>query len=324
MWYEIRISGVSSTAIPRKESTAAGWYGCGCESHSKTLSGESTYRCWTAAGQHRTVQCASAVLDAVGVAAREGFTRFPHGGVEVGGILLGALRGDTVRITEARPLPIEYARGAGFSLSEADQDALQTLIQNSNGKVAGWYVSHTRRDLTPNPSDIAIFDTFLSEPWHVYMIVKPVRQDAARIAVYCRGDDGVLLEYTECDDVPGVESPGPQVVEMPAPPLFAQASQQRSNTKYWAGALAVVACAGLAWYAAGGVKQAAPPVRTAVPAAAPPVINPAPLVVPPEPAPAPQVQAAGQRQRKAKRVRSRKRHPRKSKSPAPATTRNIL
>lgn len=254
------------------------------------------------------MQCAHTLLDSLGAAAREGFTRFPHGGVEVGGILLGTLQGDTVRITEARPLPIEYANGARFSLSEADQEGLRKLIEANSGKVAGWYVSHARRDLTPNPSDLAIFDAFFGRPWQVYMIVKPDPQDGASMAVYCRGDDGVLLEYTEGEDVQSEEAPP---VEAAAPPLFLQTAPQQSTMKYWAAGLALAACAGFAWFAGGGVKQPVPPpVTTVLPAAVAPAPAPEPAVPPP------QVQAStGQRQRKAKRVHSRKRHTtRKSKA----------
>jgi proteasome lid subunit RPN8/RPN11 len=276
-----------------------------------------THRRWSLEGQRRTVQCDLKVLNALGATAREGFTRFPHGGAEVGGILLGTLQGDTVQIVDTRPLPIEYAGGASFVLSESDAEALRRLIRTSAAEVVGWYVSHTRRDLTPNESDVAIYDGFFSKPGQVYMIIKPDKLDDARMAVFSRGEDGALLEYSTHEDIveeAQKKEPAPEQRAEALPPVFTQPPQPNSTRRYWLGALAVTIGGGAAWFASSGHKQ-----TPAVPATPPAPINtPAQPVPKPEPPPPPQIQADGQRERKAKRVRTRRRR-RAKKSKAQAS-----
>src|SRR5689334_19486002 len=94
-----------------------------------------------------TVRCELQVIQRISAAAREGFMRFPHGGMEVGGLLRGDLHGTEMHIRDAEALTIEYSRGPSFRLSEADTVMLRTALAESHD-VVGWYESHTRRDLT--------------------------------------------------------------------------------------------------------------------------------------------------------------------------------
>src|SRR4051794_32829895 len=119
---------------------------------------ENTLRCWTAPKQR--VECALPVLDQISSAAWDGFRRFRHGGMEVGGILLGSNTGDTVRVREALPLDISYERGAVFLLTDADYESLDRLIQKADREVArkglrvvGYYESHTRRGAELSEAD---------------------------------------------------------------------------------------------------------------------------------------------------------------------------
>ena len=72
-----------------------------------------------------TVECTLDVVQQISAAVRDGFMRFPHGGLEIGGVLIGEGRGDVLRITGTRPIPIEYARGASFELPDADKSNLR-------------------------------------------------------------------------------------------------------------------------------------------------------------------------------------------------------
>jgi proteasome lid subunit RPN8/RPN11 len=242
---------------------------------------------WSFEGSSRTIECAAPLIDQIGAAAREGFMRFPHGGVEIGGVLFGVRHRDTVRIMASRALTIEYAKGPSFVLSEADEAALRALIESAHKDpelrgldVAGWYESHTRRDLKLSERDLALFDRHFSEPWHICMVFKPEAQSPTRITTYVRAEGGSLceaaayreikfydLEVQEAATPPESKAPAPlaAVEQEPVTParsvaeaipreqprtVFTYAAAEprpRSSRRYWIAALiaAVCACAGL-------------------------------------------------------------------------------
>jgi proteasome lid subunit RPN8/RPN11 len=276
---------------------------------------------WSFEGSSRTVECAAALIDQIGAAAREGFMRFPHGGVEIGGVLFGVRRGETVRIMAWRPLTIEYARGPSFVLSEADEAALRSLIESAPSdvglrglEVAGWYESHTRRDLKLSERDLALFDRHFAEPWHVCIVFKPEAQNPTRVTAYVRGADGSLLEAAAYDEIksydlkveeaPGVPVPAAAVeretIAEPAAPVRSVAQQMpreearpvftylgreprpRSSKMYWIAALVLAVCA------AAGLwlwEPWARPSPVADRVSAPPM--PAPVAATPAPTPTP-------------------------------------
>jgi hypothetical protein len=47
-------------------------------------------------------------------AAREGFLSFRHGGMEIGGILIGSIAHTVTRVVEARPLAITHGGAHSF------------------------------------------------------------------------------------------------------------------------------------------------------------------------------------------------------------------
>src|SRR5687768_5383357 len=111
-------------------------------------------RVWSFDGRHR-VTCTLPVLNQISAAARDGFLSFRHGGVEIGGILVGSRQGTVTRIVDARPIAVSHGRGAQFLLTDADHDAVAALVQTTNAELAarglevlGCYESRTRRELS--------------------------------------------------------------------------------------------------------------------------------------------------------------------------------
>jgi proteasome lid subunit RPN8/RPN11 len=162
------------------------------------MSADIRFRCWSAAGQR--VECALPVLQQIGVAARDGFRRFRHGGMEIGGILIGSREGRSVRIVAAQPMTITYERGAVFLLTDAEHAALDALIDKTNKDVApkelqvvGYYESRTRRDAFLSDTDVETYDAHFSKPSQVCIILKPDKENETIAAVYIRDERGEIL-----------------------------------------------------------------------------------------------------------------------------------
>src|SRR5690348_12491499 len=97
------------------------------------------------------VEYSHAVMEEVRLQAVNGFNSFSHGGLEIGGVLYGERRGETVRILAAQELQCEHANGPGFVLSESDSGRFRELIKPRDGmRPVGWYCSHTRSGTTLN------------------------------------------------------------------------------------------------------------------------------------------------------------------------------
>src|SRR5206468_3004481 len=80
--------------------------------------------------------------------------------------------GRTVRVTATRPIDCEHARGPAFLLSDKDKSALSHQLARDQrdpclaGLIAvGWYLSHTRSEITLNEPDLEIYSTFFPATW---------------------------------------------------------------------------------------------------------------------------------------------------------------
>ena len=167
------------------------------------MSTDSKFHTWSIEGQR--VECAASVLDQITSAARDGFRRFRHGGMEIGGILIGSQERSRVRVVDARPMDITYGRGAVFLLTDADHEALDALVQRTNKEVVlkglcvvGYYESHTRRDATLSEADFETYDAHFPKPSQVCIVLKPDRENETITAVYIRNQRGeVVLTHLE-------------------------------------------------------------------------------------------------------------------------------
>jgi len=156
---------------------------------------------WVVEGSSLRIDCADEVLDAITTAVRNGFHQFRHGGMEVGGILIGSTQGAAVRVVDAIPVSIEYARGPYFLLSDTEHEALDQLIDDTARQlsrkgleVVGFYESHTRRDISLAEADMETFDGHFPAALKVCIVEKPEKENVTRTAVYIRGEDGSILE----------------------------------------------------------------------------------------------------------------------------------
>jgi hypothetical protein len=158
---------------------------------------DSKFGLWTVAESPVTIEYSLVVIEEIRHEVAEGYQRLSRGGIEVGGVLYGTRDGRTVRIMAMRPIACEHARGPGFLFSDNDRAALNAqLVQDQEdphlqGLMAvGWFLSHTRSEISLNESDCEIFGIFFPAPWQITMVVRPGRGGAMRAGFFVRETDG--------------------------------------------------------------------------------------------------------------------------------------
>jgi len=163
------------------------------------------------------VEYSLVVIEEIRQVVADGFQRLQRGGIEVGGVLYGTREDRTVRILAMREIACEHARGPTFHLSDNDRAALTAQLARDTADmrlegllVVGWFLSHTRSDVTLQQSDLDTYSAFFPEPWQVTMVVHPGRASAMRAGFFVREADGTVkgersyLEFNFPDRLAGV------------------------------------------------------------------------------------------------------------------------
>jgi len=186
---------------------------------------DTKFAAWTVAESPITIEYSLIVIEEIRHAVAEGFQRLSRGGIEVGGILYGTREGRTVRVLAMRPIACEHARGPAFLLSDKDRMALnQQLTADAEdphleGLISvGWFLSHTRSEITLSDSDLELYSIFFPAPWQVTLVVRPGRSGSMRAGFFVREADGTVksessyLEFNFPDRLAGVldRAPGPR------------------------------------------------------------------------------------------------------------------
>ena len=109
------------------------------------------------------------------------------------------------------------ARGPAFLLSDKDRMVLnQQLAADAedphlDGLISvGWFLSHTRSEITLSDSDLELYSIFFPAPWQVTLIVRPGRGSSMRAGFFVREIDGTVksensyLEFNFPDRLAGV------------------------------------------------------------------------------------------------------------------------
>ena len=145
------------------------------------------------------VEYSLVVIEEIRQVVADGFQRLQRGGIEVGGVLYGTREDRIVRILAMREIACEHARGPTFHLSDNDRAALTAQLARDKEDmrlegmlVVGWFLSHTRSDVTLQQSDLDTYRAFFPEPWQVTMVVHPGRAGAMRAGFFVREPDGTV------------------------------------------------------------------------------------------------------------------------------------
>ena len=159
---------------------------------------ENTFGSWSTPELPLLVEYPLEVIDEVRAVATDGLQRL-RGGLEVGGVLFGVRRESGIRILTWRPISCEHALGPTLQLSTRDREALRQLLADAASdsdltglQPAGWFVSHTRSEVSLSASDLKVFDEFFSEPWHVTLVLHPTQAGPARAGFFARDSEGGL------------------------------------------------------------------------------------------------------------------------------------
>jgi proteasome lid subunit RPN8/RPN11 len=178
---------------------------------------DTKFSAWTVAESPITIEYSLIVIEEIRHAVAEGFQRLSRGGIEVGGILYGTREERTVRVLAMRPIACEHARGPAFLLSDKDRMVLNQQLSadaedpHLEGLISvGWFLSHTRSEITLSDSDLELYSIFFPAPWQVTLVVRPGRAGSMRAGFFVREADGTVksessyLEFNFPDRLAGV------------------------------------------------------------------------------------------------------------------------
>jgi proteasome lid subunit RPN8/RPN11 len=242
---------------------------------------------WSVPESPVTVEYSLVVIEEIRHEVAEGFQRLSRGGIEVGGVLYGTRDGRTVRILAMRPIACEHARGPGFLFSDKDRVALnEQLLRDKEDPhlqdliSVGWFLSHTRSEISLTDSDLEIFSIFFPAPWQVTLVIRPGRGGTMRAGFFVREADGTVRversyqEFNFPDRLAGLldRPPDRPARERPERP---DRAEQRVPTYYRAEP------GGAATGAAAAPARMSSPAGTVVAA---PSFDPGPQLLPPQPA----------------------------------------
>ena len=163
------------------------------------MSQDTNFGSWAVAENPLAVEYSLVVIEEIRQAVTEGFQRLSRGGLEVGGVLYGTHDGSSVRIQAMREIVCEHARGPSFLLSDNDRAALTEQLarvqedHRLEGMVAvGWFLSHTRGEISLTESDLETFNAFFPAPWQITLVIRPGRAAFMRAGFFVRDSDGTV------------------------------------------------------------------------------------------------------------------------------------
>ena len=130
----------------------------------------------------------------------QGMRTLAHGGLEVGGLLVGP-KADAGRVVDGIiTLPIEYRHGPSFQMSSSDLDNVVLAIESVQGDplktVVGLYRSRTRGDGTLRESDYEILDAIerahlsFALDFRCCFVLAPISETVALACIALRSGDG--------------------------------------------------------------------------------------------------------------------------------------
>lgn len=140
-------------------------------------------------------------------AAVESFRSISSRGSEIGGLMFGAVAAGapvTVKVESFEPVECDYTSGPLYRLSDAELTRLDRVIEQraaSGSRVVGFYRSHTRKGLSLDPSDLALFESRFTEPHHFALLIRPAAAKPSTAGIFIR-ENGVVHGEASCLEFP--------------------------------------------------------------------------------------------------------------------------
>jgi proteasome lid subunit RPN8/RPN11 len=217
------------------------------------------------------IEYAARVLEEIRAEAVRGLLGIGHGGLEVGGLLLGTRLGNFLRILAWRPIACQHAQGPAFVLSQRDEEVLQRQLsllpeeaETRDLQVLGWFVSHTRRESELSGDEQQLFARYFPGEGALTLVVRPHRLGEMEVRIHMRkrelGAAEALSPEMRVESAPRVNPSTPAGrprTAAPLPPLTIPAAVAPDSTapgrEPWLErllpALMLLALAATAWFA---------------------------------------------------------------------------
>ncbi len=137
---------------------------------------------WEDPGDSIIIQVNFDLVERLGAAVKQGLGTGQRG-VEIGGILIGRALpgfGRTVLIEDFELSTCEHLRGASYTLSPGDRQALSRRLERRSARqVVGYFRSHTRPGMYLDQDDFAVFSRYFPEASQVFLLVRPEAEGPA-------------------------------------------------------------------------------------------------------------------------------------------------
>jgi hypothetical protein len=153
---------------------------------------------WESPDGQTAIYLAFDAVDAINAAIAEAAAEIPLRGAEIGGLLIGKAEKRTrltVWVDRIELLPCTYARGASFLLSEENE------VDLDRTDIAGFFRSHTRKNLFLSSDDQALISKHFNKPEHVVLLIKPF-QTRANLGGFFISKDGQMLSSESTREFP--------------------------------------------------------------------------------------------------------------------------
>ena len=209
---------------------------------SRSIEDSASLIVWCGHGATFEIQCAAGVLAEIAEIAVSGYSRYPWGGVEIGGVVFGTREAGAVQIHSFREAECEHHYGPAFHLSKKDYDAFEDLLAAAatDEKLArltpvGWYQSVSRHDGGLSEHARALFQRFFPEPWQIAIVVRRSKQDPISVGVFVHDSHGGVELHSPVQEFARdalrqlqtpPAAPEPPVIE---PELVSRAAEQPLN-----------------------------------------------------------------------------------------------
>jgi hypothetical protein len=145
------------------------------------------------------VQIGPGLLEEIRDRVLDGYAAAPHGGVELGFVLLGRSTESGTLVEHFREIPCAHLLSPRFLLSPDEEQHFPEWMNQFSAdpelecaEVVGWCCSHHRSDLSLLDREIAFHQRYFSQPNQLLMVVKPQSMQAVVAGIFIPDRRGVF------------------------------------------------------------------------------------------------------------------------------------
>jgi protein TonB len=159
---------------------------------------------WAPPDKPVSVSIPLTIVDHLEKEAVESFRSLTSRGSEIGGLLFGAFAAGTVNIEGYEGIDCEYARGPLYRLTDAEMARVERAMEErlaAGMRAVGFYRSHTRKGLSLDADDLALFNSKFPEAHHIALLIRPNATKASMAGIFIR-ENGKIHAEQSCLEFP--------------------------------------------------------------------------------------------------------------------------